>query len=191
MDSFSSRPLAPSASPPDLSRPSHPPRSDECMKGASTTSCTKNKNKNNVASSTKLALVSSAFGLLVLAVLLTRVYQGNLEAMWSSTGHLLTAALAGVGFAANSPAPDTAAVDIKWYPPAQTKINNLSAVVSEEGVYGFIYNTSETPDSQYGTYNWCNMPHVRKDIYVKAPKEYELVYVELVRDPPSLNLCNP
>ena len=76
-------------------------------------------------------------------------------------------------------------VDLGWYAPASTLINNLTNVVTAEGVYGFIYDTSETPDNEYGTYNWCNMPHVRKTEYVKPSSDYELAYVELV----SLELC--
>jgi hypothetical protein len=72
------------------------------------------------------------------------------------------------------------AIDLSWHAPAQTLINNLTNVVSAQGVYGFIYNTSTTPDEQYGTYNWCNMPHVRKTEYVKPPADYALQYVELV-----------
>ncbi|KAB5585284.1 histidine phosphatase superfamily [Coniochaeta sp. 2T2.1] len=73
-----------------------------------------------------------------------------------------------------------ASVDITWHAPAASLINNLTNVVSARGVYGYIYNTSATPDSQYGIYNWCNMPHVRKDIYTPAPSNYELAYVELI-----------
>jgi len=73
-----------------------------------------------------------------------------------------------------------ATVDIGWYPPSQTSLNNLTGVASGTGVYGFLFNSSETPNAQYGTYNWCNMPHVRKNEYVVPPKEYELHYVELV-----------
>ncbi len=72
------------------------------------------------------------------------------------------------------------AVDLGWYPPSKTNINNLTAALSNEGVYGFIFNTSETPAGQYGSYNWCNMPHVRKTEYVKASGEYKLQYVEIV-----------
>ncbi|ROV93039.1 hypothetical protein VPNG_09447 [Cytospora leucostoma] len=73
-------------------------------------------------------------------------------------------------------------VDLGWYPPSQTLINNLTNVVSNgtTGVYGFIYNSSYTPDDEYGTYNWCNMPHVRAKEYVRPSEEYELVYVELI-----------
>jgi hypothetical protein len=72
-------------------------------------------------------------------------------------------------------------VDLSWHAPSQTLINNLTNVVTAKGVYGFIYDTSDTPDSRYGTYNWCNMPHVRVAEYEKPPSDYELGYVELVR----------
>lgn len=75
-----------------------------------------------------------------------------------------------------------ATVDLAWYPPSQTLVNNLTNVVSGSttGVYGFIYDSSHTPDEIYGTYNWCNMPHVRASEYKVPSDEYELVYVELV-----------
>lgn len=73
-----------------------------------------------------------------------------------------------------------AAVSTNWYAPNATAINNLDRVMNSTGVYGFIFNSSRTPEQQYGQYNWCNMPHVRKSEYVRAPKEYELVYVEVV-----------
>ncbi|KAH6856151.1 histidine acid phosphatase [Chaetomium sp. MPI-CAGE-AT-0009] len=71
-------------------------------------------------------------------------------------------------------------VDLSWHAPKQTQLNNLTAVVDGDGVYGFIYNSSDTPDEIYGVYNWCNMPHVRKKEYAKAPREYELVFVEVI-----------
>ncbi|OHF02449.1 hypothetical protein CORC01_02144 [Colletotrichum orchidophilum] len=71
-------------------------------------------------------------------------------------------------------------VDLSWHAPSQTEVNNLTAVINGKGVWGFIYDTSETPDDRYGQYNWCNMPHVRKTEYVKPSEEYELKYVELV-----------
>ncbi|KAK3343696.1 histidine acid phosphatase [Lasiosphaeria hispida] len=73
-----------------------------------------------------------------------------------------------------------AAVDLTWHAPAQTQINNLTAVISGKGVYDFIYNTSDTPPDKYGVYNWCNMPHVRRTEYIKPSKAYELVYVEVI-----------
>lgn len=83
----------------------------------------------------------------------------------------------------------SSAVDLGWYAPAQTLINNLTHVASADttGVYGFIYNSSEIPaDVAYGGYNWCNMPHVRASEYVRPAEEYELVYVELVSSLPTL-----
>lgn len=72
------------------------------------------------------------------------------------------------------------AIDTNWHPPKATSINNLDRVLNSTGVYGFIFNSSETPAKLYGRYNWCNMPHVRKTEYIQAPKEYELAYVEVV-----------
>ncbi|UNI19743.1 Acid phosphatase [Purpureocillium takamizusanense] len=71
-------------------------------------------------------------------------------------------------------------VEDRWHAPRQTSLNNLTAVLSGSGVYGFIYNSSSTPSERYGTYNWCNMPHVRRTEYVRPPPEYELQYVELI-----------
>lgn len=75
------------------------------------------------------------------------------------------------------------AIDLSWYPPSRTDLNNLTAALTGDGVYGFIFDTSETPDEVYGSYNWCNMPHVRRTEYVKASDEYELEYVEIVSRP--------
>jgi hypothetical protein len=76
--------------------------------------------------------------------------------------------------------PSFGAIDADWYPPSPRAVNNLTEAIEAKGVYGYIYDTSETPDEKYGTYNWCNMPHVRKREYVPAEKGYELRYVELV-----------
>ena len=70
--------------------------------------------------------------------------------------------------------------DTNWYAPNATQINNLNNVLNASGVYGFIFNSSQTPNSKYGTYNWCNMPHARRQEYPKASDEYELQYVEVV-----------
>ncbi|KAK4099284.1 histidine acid phosphatase [Parathielavia hyrcaniae] len=93
-------------------------------------------------------------------------------------GHAVLA-FAGVGLSQSSHRGNER-VDLSWHPPKQTKLNNLTAVVDGDGVYGFIYNSSDTPDDVYGVYNWCNMPHIRKREYVKAPNEYELVFVEVI-----------
>lgn len=73
-----------------------------------------------------------------------------------------------------------ATVDLGWHAPNATAINNLTQVVDGSGVYGFIYNESYTPADEYGTYNWCNMPHVRKEEYKVPSAEYKLQYVEVV-----------
>lgn len=69
---------------------------------------------------------------------------------------------------------------LKWYPPSENKVNSLKGAIDGEGTYGFIFDSSVTPDEKYGTYNWCNMPHARKREYKKPEKEYELQYVEVV-----------
>jgi hypothetical protein len=72
-------------------------------------------------------------------------------------------------------------VDLGWYAPSNTRVTNLNDVINGTGVYGFIFNSStDPPGSPYGTYNWCNMPHVRPQEYKKADSEYHLEYVELV-----------
>jgi hypothetical protein len=75
----------------------------------------------------------------------------------------------------------TSTVDLSWHAPRSTEINNLTQVVGGSGIYGFIFNSSDTPAHEYGTYNWCNMPHVRSAEYKKAPSQYQLQYVEVVR----------
>ncbi|KAH7407198.1 histidine phosphatase superfamily [Cadophora sp. MPI-SDFR-AT-0126] len=72
-------------------------------------------------------------------------------------------------------------VDLGWYAPTATAINDLTKVIGGDGVYGFIYNSSTTPASEYGTYNWCNMPHVRATEYKKPSSEYKLQYVEVIQ----------
>lgn len=67
-----------------------------------------------------------------------------------------------------------------WYPPNATRINNLESAVNTTGIYGFIYNNSYPTDTPYGTYNWCNMPHVRSQEYPRVSDDYNLKYVELV-----------
>ncbi|KAF9878492.1 hypothetical protein CkaCkLH20_03984 [Colletotrichum karsti] len=110
------------------------------------------------------------------------------QVMVPKPGSSLLAALAvfGSGGSGSSVAPGNTTttgpggVDIGWHPPASSEVNNLTSVIGGKGVWGFIYDTSATPDDKYGQYNWCNMPHVRKTEYVKASDEYELKYVELI-----------
>jgi hypothetical protein len=71
-------------------------------------------------------------------------------------------------------------LDASWHPPNKTPINNLDGALHDEGVYGFIFDSSDTPDADYGKYNWCNMPHVRRREYPTTSNDYQLQYVEVV-----------
>lgn len=73
-----------------------------------------------------------------------------------------------------------ATVDLGWYAPNATNINNLTQVMAGSDIYGWIFNSSQVPADEYGIYNWCNMPHVRKTEYKVPPSEYKLQYVEVV-----------
>ena len=78
-------------------------------------------------------------------------------------------------------AQDFQGVDQVYKSPINTQVNDLQHALNSSGVYGFVFNTSQTPvDIDYDTYNWCNMPHVRKDEYVVPPAEYELKFVEVI-----------
>ena len=72
-------------------------------------------------------------------------------------------------------------VDLAWYAPANSSVASLSSAVNGSGVYGFIFNSSQTPSSApYSTYNWCNMPHVRRNEYPAANSSLKLAYVEVI-----------
>ncbi|KAL5448156.1 hypothetical protein PMIN07_012617 [Paraphaeosphaeria minitans] len=72
-------------------------------------------------------------------------------------------------------------IDPSWHPPEKTWINDLGQVLNSTGTHGFYFNGSALPaSSSYGTYNWCNMPHVRREEYPKASEEYALEYVEVI-----------
>jgi hypothetical protein len=72
-------------------------------------------------------------------------------------------------------------VDLSWHPPEKSWINDLSGILNGTGTHGFFFNGSALPqDSNYGTYNWCNMPHVRREEYPIPDSEYVLQYVEVV-----------
>lgn len=71
--------------------------------------------------------------------------------------------------------------DLSWYAPNTTRINSLTSAINGTDVYGFVFNSSTDPaGTPYGTYNWCNMPHVRPQEYPKADPLYNLEYVEVV-----------
>lgn len=71
-------------------------------------------------------------------------------------------------------------VDLGWYPPNSTEINDLASVLNGSGVYGFVFNATTPSGVPYSTYNWCNMPRVRAAEYVPASSEYKLEYVEVI-----------
>ena len=87
------------------------------------------------------------------------------------------------------------------YPPTSSNLNNLTFVLNGSGAPG-IFNSSTTPEKEYGIYNWCNMPHVRTQeykcvtsstppettcwncfaSYIRVPpKNYTLQYVEIIQ----------
>lgn len=74
----------------------------------------------------------------------------------------------------------TSNVDLGWHAPNATDINNITAMLGNSGVYGFIFNATTPADVPYSTYNWCNMPHVRAEEYSAASSDYKLEYVEVI-----------
>jgi hypothetical protein len=128
----------------------------------------------------------TAFIPILSIILLYRTIEQEISIMRSNPGKSFMAAMA-ASFARHGHA---ATVDLGWYAPNATAINNLSQAIGGSGVYGFIYNSSTTPAQEYGIYNWCNMPHVRATEYKKPSSEYKLQYVEVVSSTqPYLQLC--
>ncbi|KAF4551744.1 Hypothetical protein D9617_12g036330 [Elsinoe fawcettii] len=71
--------------------------------------------------------------------------------------------------------------DLSWKAPASSQVDDLANILNQTGVYGFIFDSSKTPDSvPYSTYNWCNMPHVRAQEYPRANSSFKLEYVEVI-----------
>ena len=89
-------------------------------------------------------------------------------------------------------------VDLSWYAPISSSVNNLNSAINGTGTYGFIFNSSTLPEGipygivilfpsktgvayiELGAYNWCNMPHVRRPEYPKVNSSYALEYVEVI-----------
>jgi hypothetical protein len=124
-----------------------------------------------------LSLSTPRGGQIALAVILSAA---AFLGLWQYAAMLPPSRKSVLGLLASASIVSGQSVDLKWYPPSDTQINNLTSVLNGEGIYGFIFNTSQTPDEKYGTYNWCNMPHARKKEYAKPSKEYDLRYVEVV-----------
>lgn len=129
---------------------------------------------------TVLLFVASIIGLLVIIELLS----DQVGMMRATTATFFAVVLVGQG-------QGHAQVDLSWHKPNASVINDLKGVIDGEGVWGYIYNTSVTPDEKYGVYNWCNMPHVRAKEYPRAKVGYKLQYVEVVSTSlyTSRNLC--
>ena len=89
-------------------------------------------------------------------------------------------------------------LDLSWHAPISSSINSLSSAINGTGTYGFVFNSSELPEDipygivisflfrfsvaqiYLGTYNWCNMPHVRRAEYSKVNSSFVLEYVEVI-----------
>jgi hypothetical protein len=83
-------------------------------------------------------------------------------------------------------------VDLRWFAPKKTWINDLSTIFEANGTHDFHFNGSTlAPDKKYGTYNWCNMPHVRHEEYPMPREGYNLEYVEVVSNRDWLNAFGP
>lgn len=87
-------------------------------------------------------------------------------------------------------------IDAQWHAPAKYWDQSVEETVDASGTYNFIFNSSTDPAGvPYGGYNYCNMPHVRRQEYKVAPKEYQLEYVEVIhrhhkRTPYDSNLAS-
>ncbi|KAF2856953.1 histidine acid phosphatase-like protein [Plenodomus tracheiphilus IPT5] len=78
-------------------------------------------------------------------------------------------------------AGNSSAIDLNWHAPKKSWINDLGQVLNGTGTNGFVFSGSQLAEGvQYGTYNWCNMPHVRKQEYKKVSDDFELIYVEVI-----------
>ncbi|KAF2479959.1 acid phosphatase [Neohortaea acidophila] len=83
-------------------------------------------------------------------------------------------------------------VSLDWHPPPKTQVNDLDKVLHSQGVYGFIFNSSDGPKNDY---NFCNMPRANPETYRVPGERYTLEYVEVVsrhhkRTPYAANLLS-
>ncbi|KAK4051512.1 hypothetical protein OIO90_004726 [Microbotryomycetes sp. JL221] len=65
------------------------------------------------------------------------------------------------------------------YDSDSSPINNLTVVLTGTGTNGQLWQPDTVDDKRYGTYNYCNMPHVRAKEY-QVPKGFKLKYVEVI-----------
>lgn len=140
--------------------------------------------RDNVSSIMPTAMLSSFYSGLITDLLTSfdtltsQLYQTTM--LLRLRNGLLVGTLANKALSQNCSQPSSP-VDLTWHLPNATNINNLQYVINGTSIDGFIFNSSITPASvSYGTYNWCNMPHVRAKEYPAAPQNYTLEYVEIV-----------
>ncbi|KAH3663968.1 hypothetical protein OGAPHI_004682 [Ogataea philodendri] len=71
--------------------------------------------------------------------------------------------------------------EIVHHAPVDNEFSSLEQVFNaSRGTNGGVYNSSDVPDEEYGIYNFCNMPHVRKDHYPQVDtSKYKLQFVEV------------
>lgn len=73
------------------------------------------------------------------------------------------------------------ATSVTHNPPIANQYSNLSAVFDNSSLTNNgVYNGSYVADSEYGVYNFCNMPHVRASEYATPELGFELQYVEVI-----------
>lgn len=88
-------------------------------------------------------------------------------------------------------------VDSRWHAPASTEINDHSRALDGSGPMAKKFvpksdaGASGQPEGwEYGVYNYCNMPHVRKQEYVrKDSAQWELMSVEVIQRR-ECSICN-
>ncbi|KAI1434030.1 histidine acid phosphatase [Xylaria sp. CBS 124048] len=70
-------------------------------------------------------------------------------------------------------------VDLSWYPPRNTSMNDLDTALRGHGVNGITFDADG--EEVGGGYNWCDMPRVKRETYVVASPEFELRYIEVIQ----------
>lgn len=65
--------------------------------------------------------------------------------------------------------------------PKDVDVGNLDKVLADSIASIGAYKASYVGPNDYGSYNYCNMPHVRASEYIVPSPEYELKYVEVIQ----------
>lgn len=96
----------------------------------------------------------AAFVLVCIAFTLFFQLPYNVDMTFSRSGlSLFFASIATTVVAQNA-----SEVDLGWYAPKKSWVNDLDQVLNGTGTNGFVFNSSQLPaGADYGTYNWCNM----------------------------------